>query len=322
MDTACYTLITLCKLLLRAGDIEANPGPRRTDTKSDLCIIHLNARSIKNKIDLTEAEANQFDIITVSETWLSQIDMNTLIHLTNFHPPIRHDWPNDPHGGVAIYVKNNLFCKMRPDLQVNGLEAVWVETKINQESLLVGSFYCPPNSRANYWELISDSIRKANNCVVKFIILGDFNTDFFNNPSWHLMDILNVHQLFQLTNSKTRITESTSLCLDLIMTQSPHIVSRTEVLPAICSDHSVPCAYIRNTVIKNKPFKRIIHNYSKLDCNKFCNLLTNVNWRNIIENNTIDLSAANFTDTFFEIAKQCMPAKRIFVRQRDTMDKW
>ena len=83
------------------------------------------------------------------------------------------------------------------------------------------------------------------------------------------------------------------------MTQSLHIVSRTEVLPAICSDHSVPCAYIRNSVIKNKPFKRIIYNYSKLDSNKFCNLLTNVNWTNIIENNTVDLSAENFTDTFF-----------------------
>ena len=259
MYTACYTLVTLRKLLLRAGDIEANPGPSRSDTRSDLCIIHLNARSIKNKIDLIEAEANQFDIITVSETWLSQIDMNTSIHLTNFHPPIRRDRPNDPHGGVAIYVKNNLFCKPRPDLQVNGLEAVWVETKINQESLLVGSFYRPPNSSVNYWELISDSIRKANNCVVKFIILGDFNTDFFNNPSQHLMDILNVHQLFQLTNSATRITESTSSYLDLIVTQSPHIVSRTKVLPAICSDHSVPCAYIRNTVIKNKPFKIYIY---------------------------------------------------------------
>ena len=179
MHTACYTLVTLRKLLLRAGDIEANPGPSRTDTRSDLCIIHLNARSIKNKVDLIEAEANQFDIITVSETWLSQIDINTSIHLTNFHPSIRRDRPNDPHGGVAIYVKNTLFCKLRPDLQVNGLEAVWVETKINQESLLVGSFYRPPNSRTNYWELISDSIRKANNCAVKFIILDDFSTDFF-----------------------------------------------------------------------------------------------------------------------------------------------
>jgi len=53
------------------------------------------------------------------------------------------------------------------------------------------------------------------------------------------------------------------------------------------------------------------------------------NQRNIIENNTIDLGAANFTDTFFEIAKQCMPAKTILVRQRDALwindeihDKW
>ena len=55
-----------------------------------------------------------------------------------------------------------------------------VKIKINQENLLVGSFYRPPNSRANYWELISDSIHKANNCVVKFIILGDFSVTLHN----------------------------------------------------------------------------------------------------------------------------------------------
>ena len=63
-------------------------------------------------------------------------------------------------------------------------------------------------------------------------------------------------------------------------------------------------------LIKNKPFKRIIYNY---------NLLTDFNWTNIIENNTINLSAANFTATFFAIAKQCMPAKTILVRQRDAL---
>ncbi|WP_419611672.1 reverse transcriptase domain-containing protein [Thiolapillus sp.] len=314
-DILSYTLVTSQKLLLRSGDVEANPGP--ISVKPDLCVIHLNARSIKNKIDLLEAEADQFDIITVSETWLSQTDANSSIHLTNYHPPIRRDRPNDPHGGVAIYVKNNLFCKPRPDLQVNDLEAVWVETKINQESLLIGSFYRSPNSRANYWELINDSIRKANNTVLKFIILGDFNTDVFNNPSQHLTDILNQHQLYQLINSPTRITETTSSCLDLIITQSPQLVTRTEVLPAICSDHSVPCAYVRNTVIKNKPFKRIIYNYSKLNVDKFCNLLRQVNWINIIENNTMDVSAINFTDTFMTIAKQCMPVKTVLVRQND-----
>ena len=36
-----------------------------------------------NKIELLETEADQFDIITVSETWLSQTDANSSIHLTN-----------------------------------------------------------------------------------------------------------------------------------------------------------------------------------------------------------------------------------------------
>ena len=54
---------------------------------------------------------------------------------------------NDPHGGVAIYVKNNLFCKPRPDLQVNGLEAVWVETKINQEDRQIAALKDNVNKR-------------------------------------------------------------------------------------------------------------------------------------------------------------------------------
>ena len=70
-------------------------------------------------------------------------------------------------------------------------------------------------------------------------------------------------------------------------------------------------------VIKNKPFKRIIYNYSKLDVDKFCNLLTQVKWSNIIENNSIDASTVNFTDTFLTIAKQCIPVKTVLVRQND-----
>ena len=65
--------------------------------------------------------------------------------------PIKRDRPNDPHGSGFIYVKDNLFCKPRPYLQVNDLEAMWDETKINQVGLLIGSFYSPPDSRVNYW---------------------------------------------------------------------------------------------------------------------------------------------------------------------------
>ena len=163
-------------------------------------------------------------IITLSESWLSHTDSNSSIHLPRFHERIRLDRPNDPHGGVAIYVKNYLYCKPQPDLSVNNLGAVQVETRLEQEGLLIGSYYRPPNANVQYWDLISESLRKVNSSMTKFIIFGDLNTDFLNRPSQHLLDMLTLYQLKQLINIRTRTTETTSSCLDLIITQSPQII--------------------------------------------------------------------------------------------------
>ena len=270
-----YLLVTVSLLLIRSG-VETNPGPSwQKPTTDNLRAMHLNARSLRNKIHFVEAESEKFDIITVSETWFREASAS---RITNFHPPIKRDRPDDAgYGGVAIYVRNTLYCKPRPDLQVPDLEAVWVETKLNQESLLIGSFYRPPDARVDYWKLISDSIAKANNTGLKFVILGDFNTDWLSSPSQHLIDILDIFQLTQLVNEPTRITDNTSTCIALVIVQSPFLISHIEVLPEICSDHRVPCAYIKNCIPKDKPFKRTIYNYKKLDQNKFNNLLSDTN---------------------------------------------
>ena len=76
---------------------------------------------------------------------------------------------DDPHGGVAIYVKNSLICKERHDLSIPQLEAVWIETKIGQDKLLIGSFYRPPNSKSDYWNLIDQSIKIVYSTPHKFI---------------------------------------------------------------------------------------------------------------------------------------------------------
>ena len=163
-------------LLFISGDVERNPGP---PLEKGLCVMHVNARSLGKKLDPLEAESEHFDIITLSKTWLSKKDDNNDLRVANFHSPVRQDRADDPHGGVAIYVINNLYCKPRPALHVNNLEAVWIETKLNQEHLLVGSFYRPSNAKTEYWDLISENIQKVNNTMTKYIILGDFNTDFF-----------------------------------------------------------------------------------------------------------------------------------------------
>ena len=145
-------------VVLLSGDIEVNPGP----PDNNLCIAHVNACSLRNKLALFEAECNKFDIITISETWLSDHDDSSQLLLPNFCPPVRLDRPGDAHGGVAIYIRDSLYCKARPDLTLPGLEAVWLETRLNYEPLLVGSFYRPPNANVAYWDLINENINKIN----------------------------------------------------------------------------------------------------------------------------------------------------------------
>lgn len=300
-------------LLIRSGDVEINPGPT-----SDLKVIHLNARSIPKNKHLIEAQSNDYDIITCSETWFNTSHQSCDTDLPNFHVPVRLDRIGQAGGGVAIYVKSHLFYKHRPDLHVPNLEAIWIETKINNDTLLIGSFYRPPSSTVEYWNLISESLRKVNNTGCKFVALGDFNSDF-NFPSKYLADIISTYQLHQLVHSDTRITETSTTRIDLILTQSPQIVQQVEVLPEICSDHCVPCATIRLTHNCSNTYKRTLYNYKKLNHEDFTRLLSQVNWQRITDTNPIDRCVEEFSYTFFETACKCMPVKTVTIRTRDAV---
>ena len=213
IPAGCALCLFLIQLLLHlAGDVHPNPGPNNTSKITELPIIHVNVRTPGNKIDILACDATNRDRITISETWLSDQVDNDEISIAGFQPPILRDTPNDPHGGVAVYVKHDLVCKPRLDLSVPLLEAVWVETKLSQETIPIGTFYRPPNATVEYWQLIDQSLKKVLNTPHKFIVLGDFNSDFHHKPSPHLLDILFLNNL-QLVTSTTRTTQTTSSCI-------------------------------------------------------------------------------------------------------------
>lgn len=113
-------LVMLAMLLLISGDIHPNPGPTHKDTK--ISIVHNNIRSLTNKAVFIETELGHFDIITLSETWLHDQVPNDKLVINGYSPPIRRDRQgNTGYGGVAIYLKNNLICIHRPDLEVPDL---------------------------------------------------------------------------------------------------------------------------------------------------------------------------------------------------------
>lgn len=78
-------LLWLSFLLLLCGDIHQNPGPDSVNLSADLSmsssdtysslsnhlsIMHLNVQSILPKIDILQSEAQAYDVLVFSESWL------------------------------------------------------------------------------------------------------------------------------------------------------------------------------------------------------------------------------------------------------------
>ena len=56
-----------------------------------------------------------------------------------------------------IYVKEGLHYKRREDLEIRGIECIWIDVANNNKRILFGLFYRLPNSNASYFGDIEDS---------------------------------------------------------------------------------------------------------------------------------------------------------------------
>ena len=136
-------------------------------------------------------------------------------------PPFRKDRSDRIGGGVAIYVRETLACKQRQDLEINELEAKWVEIIVKSRKILIGAFYRPPNSTVDYFNLILESIDRAfNTNITDIIITGDFNYDMSTNVNNKIRDIMLQFHLTQLIADSTNFTENSSSLIDLFLVRN------------------------------------------------------------------------------------------------------
>ena len=112
-------------------------------------------------MDLVKCEAQSYDILVFSESWLKPEIKDDSITIENFMSPQRTDRLDRPGGGVIIYIKDSFLLKRRSDLEIRGLEAVWVALRIKGKTLLLGGFYRPPNSNNAYF----NNLRKCRQSV-------------------------------------------------------------------------------------------------------------------------------------------------------------
>ena len=148
-----FALLALHLLLLQSGDIHPNPGPSSvaSDTSDSsassilnslnlsrhLSFVHYNVQSIVPKLDILISELSDFDILAFSETWLNPTITGEELFFVTYHPPERKDRIGDSHGGVILYVKDTFHYIRRRDLELAGVECLWIELSLKHKSFFL-----------------------------------------------------------------------------------------------------------------------------------------------------------------------------------------
>ncbi|MEW8548321.1 MAG: endonuclease/exonuclease/phosphatase family protein, partial [Candidatus Thiodiazotropha sp.] len=335
-----FELLIILSLLMLSNDIEKNPGPSSeslseisftsSDTssllsniniKNKFSAVHYNVQSLVNKTEILESELSDFDVICITESWLHGTISDDEIKFEDY-TVFRRDRVGDSHGGVCVYVKNNLHTRRRNDLEMQNLECVWVEITTHHKKILIGTFYRPPNSPNDTMAQIENSIGLATDTNIQdILIMGDFNLDITKQlPCRKINNICQYFGLDQLISESTHFTETSSSVIDLIFTSNKNNIFLSGIGDPFLQQnirYHCPVYCIFNFEQSNSEvFSRHIWLYNKGNYEALSRELNETNWNNLV-NDDINIYAQNITDQIINVAKRHVPNKTIKVRQSD-----
>ena len=323
-----YVLLSfLMILLILAGDVHENPGPF-SNTKNAtsykvklLSLCHVNIRSLTRAklLAIKTSLIEDYDIITLSDTFLHQNIGNYLFAIAGFHDILRRD--RDGHGGgVAMYIKNNIAFKRMYEYEVDGVEAIWVSVLTTEGKILICNCYRPPD-RNDFWDsfdLMIDTVKQAN--TYKYIfILGDINADLNSQQGNKLRQFCISNNLDFLIKEPTRITATTQTVLDQILTNALNFVTNVAVSPPISTnDHCTVSCQLNFKINKKPNYHRNIWLFNNVNFNEFRHELEHTDFNCIFDTDDVDIICSSWSELFMNVAKRTIPNKSILVRPNDS----
>ena len=312
-----HILIALC------NDVHPNPGPRVDFNNVSLC--HVNIRSIKAKDKFLHIQtdlAGKYDILALSETWLSDVDKTDNFLLQGYQQPHRRDrsFGAEGYGGVMVWVTDKIACKRRKDLEIPDIEAMWLEIHCaNKKFYLCVTYRSDSNTNHTFWEKLQENIDivRANHNP-KILICGDLNADFQTRHGKLLTEFTEANGFTIHVTEPTRITNTSSTVLDQFISNFPVFLKNVQILPPISNcDHCVITAECLFRVKKPKAYKRCMWNFKAADFDLYRLRLSQCNWDEYFNNDDINVVCDAVTSKILAIAKDTIPNKTVTVRPYD-----
>ena len=289
--------------------------------KKGLHFIHLNARSMSNKmseIKIITRESNPA-VLSITESWLDESHTNESISIEGYNF-VRRDRITHA-GGVIMFVRSDLAFNHRSDLQNDNLEDLWIEILLPKtKPIYVGTCYRAPNNNNLKDCLESTLLKLDSNCDT--LILGDFNFCWLKiknnvNVMKSFTQLMNIFNLNQIIDKATRVTESSETLLDHIYVNNNENICQSGVIELGISDHYM--TYCTRKVTRgqigkhNKVKIRSMKNYCK---DLLISKLQSTQWSAVFQSNNINEAWEIFKTIFIQIIDDIAPEKEIRIKVR------
>ena len=290
---------------------------------------HINVQGISNKTDqvrlLLESDKNQIHVLGLSETKLNAIHINSSFEIKGYQKPFRKDRETNSGGGLLVYVKDDICCRRRTDLEHESLECIWLEIKpAKSKPFLVGNIYRPPNSTVQWNSIFEDCIENILGEEKELYLMGDINRDLLNDQiknAW--TDYMEPYGLTQSVSEATRVTSDSRTLIDHVYSNCPENVNSLQVPKIGLSDH-FPVFFTRKMHIqppKKNHFTISYRSFKNFDEERFIEDLQSVPWDTIkLFDDTDDIMEA-WLDLFLQVVDKHVPVKQHRVKHK-TQPQW
>ena len=272
---------------------------------------------------------HKFDVFGVSETWLNANISNDQLIISGYNSPLRNDRVGYRGGGVAMYIANHLPYARRCKYEHAGIELLWVEITLNKSKVLCGVCYRPiliflkPTNFFVYCNVIWTKLEVI---IIQLLFLWVINAHSDNSSTGtfdagaKLSHFIACNNLSQLIKEPTRITQTRSSILDLIITDFPSLfVSNGTLSPPSNCDHNVVVGEMSIPIYRPKCFKRIVRNYVNVDQHQLNSVLASANWESTFSSITenIDEIYKRWLSLFLNVVECFIPSKVITICPND-----
>ena len=314
-------------------DFVKNVKPKLME-ETKLNVICFNIRSIRDKWanfkDLVLINGYcPFDVIGITETWLSEIDDKNEFSLPGFQAIHIERKLTKSSGGISLYIRSSLKftrlldCESLFSQPINNrcIYSIIVDISVDENSLIFSLFYKPPSFPTPFFcNLFDDFSSFINLPQKKAIVFGDFNCNLLNvsnnNDCDTFFETFTSSGLLPTILFPTRVDpmRSTATLIDNIFVSTSlgnHLSSK--IIFSDLSDHfpiylSLPSLSATQPRRTNTPTSNRI--YNTVNMNRFTDCLKSFDWSKTLDCQDVNSATSSFTQGLSDLISSTFPVRK------------